>query len=187
MAMADPGVESTLHHLGLLDARRRRLVEAQIEAEGQLFHRIGAMYQNGQITDAELLEIFNRCRAVRIDGTTSRWDAHVGIAWRRLLHGARYLPNGPEGTWVGVAPLPPDDNAPRAGIPVVYVLFGEDNEPCYVGSTADLRTRLKAHLKGEKEFVRWQAYRRDSREAAYVLEERLLAERMPRLNRKAGR
>lgn len=185
--MTDPGLESTLQHLGLLDARRRRLVEAQTEAEEQLFHRIGAMRQNDQLTDAELQEIFNRCRTVRTAGMTSRWDAHIDIPWRRLLHGGRHLPNGPEGTWIGVAPLPPDDNAPRSGVAVVYVLFGEDNEPCYVGSTADLRTRLKAHLKDGKAFVRWQAYPCKTREAAFVLEERLLAERMPRLNRKTGR
>lgn len=99
----------------------------------------------------------------------------------------RAPPNGPEGTYVGVAPLPGDDVAPLEGTPVVYVLFDEDNEPCYVGSTQNLRARLNAHLTNGKQFVRWQAYPCASREDAYVLEERLLVERMPRLNRRRGR
>lgn len=185
--MTGDGLRSTLGHIRMLDSRRSRLHEAQLEAEEQLFHRVGVMHQAGQLALIELAAIYDECLAFKTAGISSRWNAHIDISWGRMRYLAQHLPNGPEGTWIGVAPLLDGDPAPLEGMPVVYVLFGEDNEPCYVGSTAKFRTRLRAHISGGKEFVRWQAYPCETREDAYVLEERLLIERMPRLNRKRGR
>jgi GIY-YIG catalytic domain len=186
-APRDPGLAATLHHIGILDARRKRLIQAQTEAEEQLFHRIGVMRARGDLTLAELQEIHAACRELQTVGMSLRWNAHIDISWSAVRHCARFLPNGPEGTWVGVVPLETDDHVPRFGTAVVYVLFGDDNEPCYVGSTADLRTRVNQHFSDGKQFARWQAYPCETREAAYLLEERLLAERLPRLNRRRGR
>jgi hypothetical protein len=57
--------------------------------------------------------------------------------------------------------------------------------PCYVGSTEQFSVRLGQHT--EKPWESWLAYPCDSREAAYVLEVKLLTEHKPYLNRKVGR
>ncbi|MBL1120211.1 GIY-YIG nuclease family protein [Streptomyces sp. 110] len=70
---------------------------------------------------------------------------------------------------------------------VVYALFDARNDPCYLGSTDQFRTRIGKHVKDGKVFTSWQAYPCPDREAAYVLEDRLLKERLPSLNKKASR
>lgn len=93
----------------------------------------------------------------------------------------------PDGTWRGEWPLAGSDSLPANGACVVYVLYDTPNEPCYVGSTQNIRARLKRHRMDGKEFAWWSAFGCADREAAYRLEERLLSEWQPYLNRKRTR
>ncbi len=115
------------------------------------------------------------------------WDEIVGTPWKRVAQFAKRLPNGPEGSWTGEYPIAAGAPSPLSGAAVVYVLFDEANAPCYVGSTHTFRARLRRHEKDGKRFVRWQAHPCDDRDHAYRLEDRLLRQHMPYLNRKASR
>ena len=70
---------------------------------------------------------------------------------------------------------------------VVYVLYGETNEPVYLGSTANLRNRLSVHNLGNIPWSAYMAVQCRDREDAYEVEERLLRSRMPPMNKKASR
>ncbi|MFJ5680253.1 GIY-YIG nuclease family protein [Streptomyces sp. NPDC093097] len=187
--MTETGIEAsgkaTLQHIVLLQDKQRRLAAAQEQAEQQLLHRYGSAHRAGEITITQLLDFFQEYRKLDIPGRSHRWNENVDLIYQTcsLLQ----PPNGPEGTWVGEWPCGDADPCPLRGVAVVYVLFGQDNEPCYVGSTNHFRTRMGNHVKAGKVFSRWQAYPWPTREAAYVLEERLLNERMPNLNRRKGR
>ena len=62
-----------------------------------------------------------------------------------------------------------------------------DGTPLYVGSTHVFAERVKRHYIDGKPVKFWQAYLCSDREAAYQMEDRLLKEHMPVMNRKAGR
>lgn len=178
-------VDASLQHIALLRDREQHLARIREEAQAELLHHIGSAYNCGQIDDHKLSELFEAVKAARIP--LSKWDQHVGVPWRKMPYLVLYRPNGPEGSWVGTWPLTPSAPRPTDGKPVVYVLYDASNEPCYVGSTAHFAIRLGAHAKDGKAFVRWQAHPCRDREDAYALEDRLLRERLPQLNRKASR
>jgi hypothetical protein len=180
-------IAATLQHIMLTKEREERIAEARRNAEDQMLYRIGVAHRTGQIDDVQLFEAYKAYKALGITGRMYRWDAHVDIPWKRMQHLRSSFPNGPEGTWVGDWPVLEGAQRPRPGISVVYVLFGADNEPCYVGSSRNFVNRMRDHHRDGKQFVRWQAYRCRDREHAYELEVRLLKERMPHLNRRAGR
>jgi len=180
-------ITSTLQHIRLIQEKETRLATARREALEQTLHRIGSDYRTGGITHAQLITAFMRIRSLEMPGRMSAWDEIVGISHRRLIQMAKQLPNGPEGSWIGEYPIPLDAPRPIYGVPVVYVLFDDANEPCYVGSTDKLSPRLTAHAKDGKRFVRWQAHPCDDREHAYRLEDRLLKRHKPYLNRRASR
>jgi predicted GIY-YIG superfamily endonuclease len=70
----------------------------------------------------------------------------------------------------------------------VYYLYDTDGVCCYIGSSADLRERLKFHRHDGKQFSSWMAELHESRDAAYKAEAALLkAGTLPYLNRRAGR
>jgi hypothetical protein len=184
----DPGLMATLQHAEAVSRRRQRLEQAQLEAEEQLLHRAAIQYAAGQLDLDGVHRLHLWFKEFGMPRRSSRWNAAFGaVQWNRVEGLLRWRPNGPEGTWIGANPLAGSECAPPPGTAVVYVLFDEANEPCYVGSTGDLRARLKAHATDGKQFARWQAYGCESREAAFELEDRLLAERFPRLNRRRGR
>jgi len=178
---------ATLQHIEKLHTRARTLDALRLDAEEQLLHRIGAAYDAGQISDAELIEIYERYKLLRLVGRTQRWNEAISVTWRHMPNLWRWEPNGPAGTWVGSYPIGEKDPTPPPGSFIVYVLFDATNEPIYVGSTGDFRVRLKQHHKKQKPFVYWQAYAVEDRESAYQLEERLLRERLPRMNKRARR
>ncbi|MEU4967828.1 GIY-YIG nuclease family protein [Streptomyces smyrnaeus] len=180
-------VSSTLQHIRLIQEKEARLAEARTTALDQLLHRIGSDWRTGRLTLPQLCLALDEVRGLRMSGRLGAWDKVVGVPWRRLVQVAKQLPNGPEGSWVGEYPIPADAPRPIYGTPVVYVLFDEVNEPCYVGSTEKLSPRLTAHEKSGKRFVRWQAHPCEDREHAYRLEDRLLKQHLPRMNRKASR
>lgn len=69
---------------------------------------------------------------------------------------------------------------------VVYVLFDEEGNLCYIGSTGDFPTRIREHMK-TKSFTRWTAYECETREGAYELEDKLIKSHKPYLNSRMGR
>lgn len=180
-------ITDSLQHVELLREKELKLEAARHEAEHQLLHRIGVALRAGEITLAHLVAIYVRYSALGFVGRKTRWDEHIDIKWKALPYLARHLPNGPEGSWVGEYPLDERSVAPKGGLAVVYVLFDVSNEPCYVGSTDAFRTRMAAHQREGKNFVRWQAHPARDREHAYRLEDRLLKEHKPYLNKKASR
>lgn len=153
----------------------------------QALHRVGTEYRTGSLTQGQLCAVLKEVRNLEMSGRMNMWDEIVGVPWKRLTQIARQLPNGPAGSWVGEYPIPADTPRPIAGISVVYVLFDQRNEPCYVGSTERFSARMSAHVKSGKRFVRWQAHPCEDREHAYRLEDRLLRRHMPYLNQKASR
>lgn len=196
--------EATLLHIEMLIRRIDRIINTQIEAEEQLLHRAGRDYAAGRLTIEDLHALYRRYRDTiwrqlpsgpgyyYRPGFLGLWNHNVPIRAEQIAHRARqsisnprWQPNGPEGSWAGDYPIG-NGSRPPDGQNVVYVLFDAQNTPCYVGSTKDFKTRLKVHARTKK-FVRWAAYPCADREAAYLLEERLLAEHKPYLNRRITR
>lgn len=180
-------IAATLHHIELLREKELKLEAARHEAETQVLHRVGTAFRAGEIDHHQLYAIYERYKAIGVVGRKTRWDDNVDLSWRLMSYLSTQLPNGPEGSWVGEYPILHGATAPARGIAVVYVLFDEANEPVYVGSTDQFRTRMSAHWKDGKRFVRWQAHPCRDRDHAYRLEDRLLKQHKPRLNRKASR
>lgn len=178
---------ATLQHITLIQDRENRLVRARKQAMEQAIHRIATEYRTGGLTYTQLCSALVAVRATQQQGAMRLWDDVVGVPWKRLAQYAKRLPNGPEGSWIGEYPIPADAPIPIYGISVVYVLFDEVNQPCYVGSTNKFSPRMTAHEKDGKRFVRWQAHPCEDREHAYLVEDRLLRQHKPYLNRKASR
>lgn len=179
----------TLGHISLISRKRDKLREAQIQAEHQLCHRIACDYNAGRLTDQDLCDLYDEYRAVAEPGFGLRWGKHMPYGAHQM-HGLKArlkrLAQKP-GPWSGEFPFGDVSETPPNKVSVVYVLFQRDNTPCYVGSTEYFRSRLRQHDKAGKRFTYWTAHPCVDREAAYVLEERLLREYKPFLNRKAGR
>jgi predicted GIY-YIG superfamily endonuclease len=180
-------MSAAFQHIDLIQAKEDRLAEARNDTLHQLLHRIGSDYNTGRLDLRELCTAFMALRAQGLRGAMHAWDKAVSLSWKRLIQLSKQLPNGPEGSWLGEYPIPATAPRPISGIPVVYVLFDDVNEPCYVGSTDKFSARMNNHAKGGKQFVRWQAHPCEDREHAYRLEDRLLKRHKPYLNQKAGR
>ncbi len=183
----DSATEATFQHIARLRAREAKLIQMRIEAEEQMLHRLGVAHRAGKVTSDQLYAAYEAYSKLGTPGRSKRWDTHISIPWMRFDQVRRWRPDGPEGTWVGTWPIGPTDKVPIGGQSVVYVLFDPENEPCYVGSSKRLRTRLKRHAADGKVFVNWQAYPCRDRQHAYEVEDRVLKEYKPRMNRKAGR
>lgn len=189
-----PGeLKATLEHLGLLYDVQAALHRARAAAEEQVMHRAGVLHAAGVMDEASLIALYGVVTAVGLPGFTKRWDASIGLQASRLpnlrthlRHLERNAPNAPDGTWRGTWPLN-GGPVPIDGIPVVYVLYDAESAPCYAGSSDHLKGRLQGHERDGKPFVRWTASRCSDREAAYRLEDRLLKESKPYLNKRAGR
>lgn len=179
------GFDSTMQHLALLKRKEERLRSARLDAEAQALHALAGACAAGELGKAELGFAYEEYRAVAATGFRTRWDAVMPITAARAKWLLREVPNGTFGSWFGTDPIG-DNPAPPAGQCVVYVLFDASNVPCYVGSSEDFRNRIMGH-RHDKAFVRWVAYPCADREAAYQLEDRLLKEHKPYLNKKAGR
>ena len=189
-----PSLDATHQHIALLRRKQEQLRACQIEAEEQYLHRVGQLYADGQISEAELAFTYQAYAGIALTGFMKRWDAALAIPAARMQYVIRHLdtlerhaPNMADGTWQGAWPLDAGDRLPAYETCVVYVLYDATNEPCYVGSTQNLSARLKAHYKDGKPLVRWSAFPCADREAAYQLEEKLLAEYQPYLNKKRYR
>ena len=188
-----PQFEATTRHIELIDQKTARLAQARTDSLAQLFTSVRNDYNAGLLNRYDLLHLYEGLRDRVGVGLPPAWDAAgipISAGWiiTRLTRWDEYARNGPDGlSWVGVFPLAPGDPAPFADEPVVYVLYDAANEPVYVGSTSRFRRRLRDHWKDGKRFVAWMAVPCVDRERAYELEEALLRQRMPRLNKRATR
>ncbi|MEV6297823.1 GIY-YIG nuclease family protein [Actinoplanes sp. NPDC051861] len=145
-----------------------------------------------------LLKIYEALRAPFLgEAWKSAGLPHLQAMKRDVDRARRYAPNDPDSDgWVGQWEVRQESwgpvgnvigNRPGPGISVVYVLYSADYSPAYCGSTKDFEKRLLAHFKNGKEFVAWRAVPCEDRERAYELEDRLLKEHCPPLNKKASR
>lgn len=188
MAVVIEGYAATLQHLELLRRKRDDLKAKQAEAEEQHLHRIGCAYTAGQIGMDALAEAYAAFRAVSDPGYSHRWNAFITVSAARVVSyiklQAYHAPSAEWQAWEGTFPFGPE-TTPGAGTSVVYILFDQANVPCYVGSTAHFRGRLHQHAK-DKQFAFWRAYPCADRAAAYALEDRLLREHKPYLNKRAA-
>lgn len=184
--------QSTLRHITLIRAKRENLRAAQIEAERQLCHRIGTDFAAGRLSEADLCELYDEYRLIAEPGFSDRWGEHLPFSGKQMsgvkgrLRWREALSSGP---WSGEYPFlgHGQEPTPPTGCSVVYVLFDAKNIPCYVGSTKYFSSRLTQHHRAGKRFGRWMAQHCANREAAYLLEERLLREHKPYLNVRASR
>lgn len=189
--LAQLGLDATHQHIALLNRKREQLHAAQIAAEEQFLCHVARVWREGRLTEPELALTYRAYADVGALGYGKRWNATIPVDHRRLSNllrqPGRGQPNMPDGTWRGSWPLAEGDSLPVNGTCVVYVLYDAVNEPCYVGSSQNVRARLKRHRMDGKEFAFWTAFPCADREAAYQLEERLLVEYQPYLNKKRGR
>lgn len=190
----DASLAATLTHVEALQQRIEKLARARDNAVRQAAHRATSAHESGLLTLDELAAWYGAYRAALVDcgpgrthdGWTRMWpDARrlatrlrvlAGVARRAALH-ARNEDFG----WSGGYPLG-DQPRPPTGQAVVYVLY-QATEPIYLGSTAHFGSRLSQH-RHDKQIDRWIAYPCADRAAAYALEDKLLREQFPRLNRR---
>lgn len=185
------GLMASQDHIERMSDKIYTLVMAQQDAEKQVFFRLYVLYTDG-ILDAEDLLDVNLMWAAQhcYDGWQMRWtDAGLPDEDQLstlFLDGLKHRQNQPYG-WAGDWRKATNKTPmPQRGQSVVYILYDDLNQPCYVGSTFDLAARLKAHRKNGKKFVYWVAYPCADRAEAYRLEDRLLKGEMPYLNKKRG-
>ncbi|MEU4511739.1 GIY-YIG nuclease family protein [Nonomuraea wenchangensis] len=163
--------------------------QQQAEHETYLLKCLAADHTSGLVTDAQLDEIFDRYQAVAGHGSMRRWNSLMPVKAELLIARRTNDPQhgpGPDGVWSGTWPLD-GQPFPVRGQAVVYVLFDSTNAPCYVGSTGAFLTRLRKHEREGKQFAHWTAHPCKDRETAYQLEDKLLREHKPYLNRKSCR
>ena len=186
-------IEASLDAIEALGARRATLLARKIESEDQVVHRIGRSWAAGELSMIELVDAYYAYRAVAESGYGARWDAAVSVTHKRIALAVRHnavAPNGPDGSWqgpMGATCVPSDSPAPMSGASVVYVLFDDDNEACYVGSTKHFRARMRQHHGAGRRFASWAAYPCRDREHAYQREGQMLRDVMPYGNKRAGR
>lgn len=184
---------ATLDHIGLIADKlhevQARLGRAKSDSEQQVLHRVAADYASGYLSDRELCVVYDAFRAVSGPGHTTIWNAIVPISATRIQHlkvRHRREDRCAASSWSGDYPFDYDATPPN-DFSVVYVLFDDKNVPCYVGSTKNFTSRLNAHDRDGKVFARWTAHPCADREAAYLLEEKLLREHKPYLNKRGSR
>lgn len=192
-AAVNGGLSATYEHIGMLHRKQELLRAAQVAAEEQFLHRAAALYRQRNLSEVDLAYVYRAYADVAVSGFMKRWEAATGVAAGRMQYilrdlktQRRHAPNMPDGTWRGTWPLA-GGPVPAFGTCVVYVLYDQVSVPCYVGSTKNLAARFKYHLDDGKSFAWWTAFPCTDREAAYQLEEKLLAEHKPYLNKKTSR
>lgn len=195
-----PELAATAGHIVNVQNKLDRLGDVKRDSWAQLLAAVHRLFEVC-LSEEDLMDFLDEMGASYGVGYTRFWDAHMPkhLSYVRVRSEAQRIrywreeydrnrPNGPaSNTWAGTWPVTRDQPTPRAFLPVVYVLFDGANEPAYVGSTEDFRTRMKVHQREKPGLARWMAYRCADREGAYVLEDKLLKEHKPRMNKKRGR
>lgn len=181
---------ATAGHIDTVQATLDRLNAVKRESWEQLLTTVSRMYRAGELTPEELLELQLEMRSSFGTGYGKVWDSVMPVPCQKVRHiverRRRNTPNGPLGSWFGTFPIETQP-APTQGESVVYVLFDEYNEPCYVGSTEVFRTRMADHRASKPGLRSWTAYPCRDRDHAYELEVQLLNEHKPRMNKRRGR
>lgn len=198
------GAQATLDQIVAMDKKIDHLREKKVNAEEAFLCRTKTLYTQGIFTIDDLVSLSETWVPCYFEPEWEERWIEAGLPAPSELRGIwaetiKYTPTGPHGSWTNYDPLwdkslpdwvsstPSDDNPmPPRGQNVVYVLYDAFSTPCYVGSSGDFPARLKWHLKDGKPVRVWIAYPCDSRQAAYALEDRLLKQHLPYLNRKAG-
>jgi predicted GIY-YIG superfamily endonuclease len=196
-------LRATAQHLALVQRKLTKLEQAKEDGWDQMLTALARLVRACRPTpqEADLLPMLNQMRDSYGSGYARLWDRHLaprfparGIRSTVAAHEQirrrmeRNLPNGPTpGTWVGEVPSTWVDPQPQEYQAVVYILFDALNAPVYVGSTDNFPVRLKTHVRQKPGIARWTAYLCEDREAAYRLEDKVLKERMPNLNKRRGR
>jgi hypothetical protein len=189
-------LNATARHIELLNSKIDRLAQARADSWDQALSTVARMYRAGEIDMTVLIDLYAEMRVSFGPGFTRQWNKSIPVGSegikaeilrRDYAKRAGHLnaPNGPNGTWQGGVP-DRGSPAPPRGQSVVYVLFDASNTPIYVGSTYTFRARLNTHLK-DKPVASWTAFPCRNREHAYELEDLLLKQYKPTLNRKASR
>lgn len=189
--MSDPqhvaSLEATMGHVERLRAKRATLEAAEREAVDQLATATGRVWRSGGIGVRDLAALYQRLRAGALSGFSKSWMSEVGLNNSGFYRELRRTPDADaDGSWSGEYPLDQSARVPGRGVPVVYVLFDPEYVPCYVGSTGNMRVRLKAHDR-DKAFVAWRAAPTSSRDEAYEIETEWLRGYKPYLNKRAAR
>lgn len=191
---------ASVQHLELINesiaslrAKLARLESARADTLRQIAAASKRVVVDRGWTRAEMFDLYETLNG---PGLFTAWNAaglpHPARLRAEVEMARRNMPNDPaSGGWVGefdwgqvtVIPGPHPPN----WTPVVYVLYGADAEPVYCGSTEHFKQRLKAHYREGKAFVAWRAVPCSDRAQAFALEDRLLKQSCPPLNRRAGR
>jgi hypothetical protein len=190
---------ASVQHLGLInasieaiEAKVARLKVVRAETLQQI--AAAAKREAGSWSSVDLLALYD---SLNCPGLHTAWTSaglpHVQRMRADVADALRAAPNDPaSGGWVGEwnwdgfeFPIP--GPFPANWTPVVYVLYAADAEPIYCGSTEHFLTRIKTHHRDGKPFVAWRAAPCADREQAFVLEDRLLKQSCPPMNKRAGR
>ncbi len=154
-------------------------------AERRFLEDVETGYRAGRFRQHDLRKIYEGYRPLARPGHSARWDEVVSFSSSDAV---KQMYNEPDtdGCWRGPWPLFSGLSVPAAGQAVVYHLYDESRAVCYIGSSGDLRSRLKWHKDDGKIFESWLAEPCTDREAAYVAEEALLQSlpALPKYNRK---
>lgn len=180
-------LQATARHIQLLDRKLETLTNARADSWSQMLAAAARLFRAGQMDRAALIELHASMKHSYGPGFSRVWDEHMPIPSNRVLWFRMDVPNGPMGSFIGTIPIGSANPCPPGGMAVVYVLFDAANEPIYVGSTDAFRDRLRVHRKEKPEARQWTAYPCRDRKHAYDVEDRLLKEHKPRMNKRAAR
>lgn len=188
--LAVPALAASAQHAAAIERKLARLIAAKRDTWDQMLVGASRAHLAGRLTIEDLQALLDDMRTAYGPGYTTVWNATMPVAANKVPHlVARRAKERREAafkTWSGSFPLEGADDpqrVPPKRVPVVYVLFDATNEPVYVGSTADFRTRIRGHhIIDEHDVRHWMAWRCTDREHAYEEEERLLRTHKPRLN-----
>jgi len=187
--------EAAIARLAPMGLDPERMVNDLAEAERLLDHAerrflkdVEAGYRSGRFTQRDLRQIYEGYRPLARPGHSARWDETVSFK-SSLVIGQMYNEPDSDGRWRGPWPLYSGLSLPAARQAVVYYLYDGSGACCYIGSSGNLRDRLKWHKDDGKIFESWMAEPHVDREAAYVAEDLLLrsAQPLPYYNGKAYR
>lgn len=178
-----PALAATEQHMQLLRDKRDRLNAALIDSQYQYLTALAREHRAGRITWVDLNHAHEVCRSHRTIDLTERWNSCLGVTPGKVRVNAQMMPNGANGTWHGVWPLPDGVSHPPRGAFVAYILFDDVRAPCYVGSTKNFRERLKNHYRDGKRWTSWIAHSCTDRKHAYQVETKFLQQYKPPMNR----
>lgn len=178
---------STEQNIALLASKRDRLNLRLSEAFEQYAAEVARSWKRRDLDWHGLKRAYKVGRRESIPNAPVIWKAAGLPSINKITHMLLHQPDTDVGFWHGSYPWGPRDLIPNRGENVVYVLFTEDLEPCYVGSTRWFAERARDHRRDGKTWSYWIAYPCRDREEAYQMEERFLQQYLPGLNKRAGR